>query len=392
MRKAGLLKVIAVMTVMLSSMSITVTAQTDGYKFNHGPYLQGLSYDDVHIFFTTSEKGFSKVQVRKTGSSDVKDYVTVNNGQIEAYNTMNAIKVDGLEPATEYEYRLVSKEMKEFLPYKVTYGETIESSWYKFRTLDPAAKSFSFVTVADVHGDSQKLKKLLAQMPMEQAQMVFFNGDVISHFENENQVYDGYVDACVEVFAKEKPFVLVRGNHETRGNMAREYYKYGYRKDGKYYGLYPVGETVVVMLDCGEDKPDSHEVYAGINAFDKYRQEQAEWLKKAMRSDEFKNAKRKIVMIHIPPISLHDASYDENHGARHITELFMPILNSAGIDLMICGHTHWSKFIEKGQEGNNFPIVIDDNKSASFVTSSQKGIEVVTKNINGEVIFNKVFQ
>ena len=99
-------------------------APKEDYVFNHGPYIQGLTEDEATIFFTTSSKGFSWVEARKKGSDEsARRFVTARDGLIEASGTRNAIRVDGLEAATDYEYRLVSKEMVEFRPYKVTYGE-----------------------------------------------------------------------------------------------------------------------------------------------------------------------------------------------------------------------------------------------------------------------------
>lgn len=383
----------AVITFVTLLWSDTLSAQDDGvYRFDHGPYLQCVTSSDAHVFFTTSRKGFSKVQLRRRGSSDIKEYVTIKSGLIEADNTMNAIKVDGLEPDTGYEYRLVSKEITDFKPYGVKFGDSIASEWYKFRTLESMPQEISFVTIADLHADSDKLRKLVANMPMDKAQMVFFLGDVIGSVDHPDRPYSGYIDASVELFATEKPFYIVRGNHETRGYLARSYDRYGYRKDGNYYGVYPFGETLVIMLDCGEDKPDHTEVYAGLNTFDKYREEQAEWLKKVAVSDEYKNAKRRIVMLHIPPFTHSDEAHELFHGSRHVASTLMPVLNAMDIDLMMCGHTHSQHMLEKKEGVYNFPIVIDDNKSASFVTSSPEGIHVITRNVQGETTLDRVFK
>ena len=87
-----------------------------GYRITHGPYLQALTYDGVTVAFTTSERGFSRVEVRRSDDpSAVRTCVTVNDGLVEAWNTMNAIRIDSLDAAieelgadyTEEEIRLV---------------------------------------------------------------------------------------------------------------------------------------------------------------------------------------------------------------------------------------------------------------------------------------------
>lgn len=370
-----------------------LTAQ-DGYRFDHGPYLQGLTSGEVYIYFTTSSEGFSRVELRKKGENGVRTFVTVDDGLVEAYNTKNAVRLDRLKPASEYEYRLLSKEMVEFRPYKVTYGEEIASPWFSFTTPDPSAKNCSFIAMSDIHADTAKYRKLLSLMPVASAESVFLIGDIISYFDVPDRPYTGFIDVSVDEFATEKPFVIVRGNHETRGKLARTYGDYVHRSGGHYYGTYMLGDTFIVMLDSGEDKADRHYVYAGITDFDSYRREQAEWLKGVVKTKEFRKAARRIVMVHIPPL-LKSVEWgdkgDVAHGPREVDELFMPILNNAKIDLMICGHTHREFLVETNKGVNNFPIVVNDNRSASAVKCSSDGVHVRTVNTDGEVTLDRIF-
>ena len=41
----------------------------------------------------------------------------------------------------------------------------------------------------------------------------------------------------------------------------------------------------------------------------------------------------------------------------------MPVLNEAGIDLMLCGHDHRYSFHPAGERDAKFPIVVNDNRS-----------------------------
>ena len=93
---------------------------------------------------------------------------------------------------------------------------------------------------------------------------------------------------------------MVRGNHETRGNLAREFSRYFPKEDGKIYGAYRLGDIMVVMLDSGEDKADSHPVYAGLTDFDAYRTEQAAWLEELVQTKEYKTARYRIVISQFP--------------------------------------------------------------------------------------------
>ena len=95
------------------------------YRLTHGPYLQGLTADGVTVVFTTSERGFSRVEVRRGGTGGIRTCVSVKDGLVAAYDTANAIRLDSLEAATEYEYRIVSTRIDSFEPYRVTYGESV---------------------------------------------------------------------------------------------------------------------------------------------------------------------------------------------------------------------------------------------------------------------------
>lgn len=97
--------------------------------------------------------------------------------------------------------------------------------------------------------------------------------------------------------------MLVRGNHETRGNKAREYAHYAPSTNGTFYGAFREGDVMFVVLDCGEDKPDDFPVYAGLNDFDSYRSEQARWFAELIRSKEYRTARWHVVMNHFPPVS-----------------------------------------------------------------------------------------
>lgn len=113
-------------TFLIFVSNIVLSAQ-EKYEFNHGPYLQGLNETEVSVFFTSSKKGFSHVELREAGKTDITKHYTYINGLIEANNTMNAIKLENLSANTKYEYRLISKEMTDFQPYKVTFGDSIAS-------------------------------------------------------------------------------------------------------------------------------------------------------------------------------------------------------------------------------------------------------------------------
>lgn len=392
MKKYLLILVLSALFITsFSSLSAQESTDTT-YRFDHGPYLQGLTYSDVYVYFTTSQKGFSWIDLRPVGKRAYTRCVTIDDGLIEANNTKNAIRLQKLLPNTSYEYRLVSVPIKQFRLSQSIYGDTIRTPWYTFKTLDPLANSCSFITTSDIHDDAKKYERLLSYMPLDKVDMVFLLGDILSHFSREGQPYTSFIDVSVEKFAKEKPFVLVRGNHDTRGALARTYPDYIYRPHNHFYGTYQLGNVFIVMLDNGEDKPDTHHDYSGITAFDDYRAKQLEWLKEVVQTDAYKNAEKRIVLTHIPPMPRGESARASVHAGDVLYREYLPILNAAHVDLMIAGHTHRFMLIEPRNNPNyQFPVLINDNKSASFVQVSPSGISIKTVNDQGEVTFEREF-
>lgn len=371
----------------------TVCAQgVQEYCFNHGPYLQELSNTGAFVYFTTSADGYSRVELCEEGSEDVTTHVTIDDGLIEAINTRNTIELKNLKPNTKYRYRLVSNEVKQFRLSRTIYGDTIRTDWFTFKTLNPAAKECTFLTTSDIHDDSAKYRKLLSYVPAQKTDMVFLLGDIMSHFSKEGQPYSSFIDVSVDEFAKEVPFVLLRGNHDTRGHLARTYDNYIHRQNGHFYGTYKIGDTFFILLDTGEDKPDDHHDYSGVTAFEQYRLEQQEWLKEVVKSKEFKSAKKRIVFTHMQPAKRPaDATRVSVHGPDMVYNLYMPILNKAKVDLLVCGHTHRFSLIEVKPGEYNFPVIINDNNSISYFKVNADGVHVTTYNTKGEVTLDRTF-
>ena len=351
----------------LGLLAVLYTASAQSYTFNHGPYLQELSEHAVTFVFTTSDKGFSWVEVKPDGGEAERHY-TVRNGLRDAYNTFNVIRVENLRPDTRYQYRLCSKQIADFQPYKVTFGDSIVSPWRRFSTPDPKATACSFIALSDMHQQPDKLGRLLNQAGVGSADMIFYVGDMMNYYDNEETPFRSFIDKSVELFASEKPFVLVRGNHETRGNMAREYARYVPKSSGKYYGAYRVGDIMFIVFDCGEDKPDDFWVYAGLTDFDGYRTEQAAWFGELIRSKAYKSAKWRIVMNHFPPLSHMESDNPERHGIQDITDKFLPLYNQAKIDLMISGHTHAYEFMSPDKYDRlTFPVIVNSTESVARI-------------------------
>lgn len=354
----------------------------------HGPYLQNPAPDGVTIVWLTDKPCVSRVEYG-TGEKLDRTAVSAHHGLVDAYTTTHAVTLNGLEPGTTYRYRVCSKEIVSFKPYKVVFAQTACSEPARFTTLEAGKREFSFVMVNDIHGKAGPLREKLDSVDWSGVDLAFLNGDSISHVETEKDVFAGFIDACVERFATKVPMVYVRGNHETRGLLARKLSGYLPPRDGRYYYAFSHGGVRFVVLDSGEDKADSADVYAGLVAFDPYRREQARWLAGEVASDAFRQAAWRIVVVHIPPWGGEDW-----HGELHARKVWGPILNGAGVDLMLCGHMHKHIHVKPSPQANAMPILINSNDAVLRVDVGPAGLKlrVTTKRDKSAATLDKVVE
>lgn len=352
----------------VATLLFALTAAAQDFKITHGPYLCDMTQDGVTVVWTTSKPALSWVEAAPADSlhfyagEHPRFYQTVA-GRKQARNTLHAVRIRGLESGTGYRYRIFSQEVVAWPNgNNVTYGKVLANDVfrrqpYAFRTFPAAGPECSFVVLNDIHGKSDYLTKLCKGVDFAELGFVAFNGDMSSSVESEDQLFRDYLDVSVGLFATGTPVLHTRGNHETRGVFADSLIDYFPRQNGQFYGLYRYGDICILVLDCGEDKPDNDIEYHGLADYDAYRVEECAWLERAVQSEEFLSASARIVLLHVPPTT------GTWHGNLHLNELFMPVLNQAGVDLMLCGHEHWYSFHPAGERGAQFPIVINDNKS-----------------------------
>lgn len=354
----------------------------------HGPYLVEPGENCMTIIWFTNKPCLSWVEYCGEGNfgtfpqwggyPEIARGIT--NGLVDANSKMHSIRLKNLKEGRKYKYRIVSKEILQYDPYEVIYGDSMVGEICEFETLSTQLTNFSFGAVTDGHERAAALDTLLQASPLDSMDMIFYTGDMLNWIGDEERIFNGLIDVSVDHFAKTKPFILIRGNHETRGPNARDLFPYFPHSSGKYYFAFSQGNVRFVVLDCGEDKPDTHPVYAGLVDFDGYRTEQAEWLKQEVERDEFKNAQYKIVLVHIPPFT------GRGHGGQDLTEKWGPILNEADIDLVISGHTHRFAIMEPREDLNNFPVLIlgKDMMLKADVSSEQLSLSI--RDIKGQPV------
>ena len=369
---------------LLAGVAFALTAAAQELRITHGPYLCDMTQDGVTVVWTTSKPALSWVEASPADTlntpapKQARYYQTVAGRKL-ARRTLHAVRIRGLQPGADYRYRIVSQEVQSWPDVNnVIYGKALGADAsrrrvYGFRTFPGTGSDCSFIMLNDIHGKADYMTRLCKGVDFSKLGFVAFNGDMSSSVESGEQLFKAYLDASVSLFASDTPILFTRGNHETRGVFADSLGDYFPGRNGQFYGIYRYGDVCILLLDCGEDKPDDHAEYNGLADYDAYRAEELEWLKKAVRSEEFLSASARIVLLHIPP------TVDGWHGSRQLNEHFVPVLNEAGIDLMLCGHDHYYSFHPAGERDAQFPVVVNDNKSyvRCDVTDSLIRVQVV---------------
>ncbi len=333
-------------------VDVRISTPTDEI-FRTKPYLQKAVDKGITICWMTNVPTKSWVEYGKDGKLDQKKYLYVD-GQMLCNNTNHHFRLTDLEPGTTYSYRVCSEEILSYGAYSKDFGYTACSDVYTFKLPEENKKDFTVLFFNDMHNNidlMERFSDLIKKQKLEY-DFVIYNGDCIDAPKNEASAVDVLKQLIDIASGETKPFILMRGNHEIRGA-----YSIGMRSlfdyiNGTTYGSFNMGDTRFVMLDCGEDKPDSTWVYYGLNDFNQFREDQASFLRKELASQDFKQAKRRILVHHVPIYAGRKGSYNP------CFEKWSDILANAPFDICINAHWHRFSYYPKKEVGNNFPIIV----------------------------------
>lgn len=367
-------------------------------KIVAGPYIQACSDTEFTVVWQTDSDALSWVEIAPNDGTHFyntarKQYFQTIHGR-RPIGRWHKVTVDGLEPNTIYRYRVLHKGITTNQGNKrVRYTESKGSNVYRrqpytIRTLGGGEDVTRFAIGNDFHDKPELLAQLFSKDIITPAayDFVLYNGDMVSSFESEERLVNSVITPSVAQFATEVPLFFSRGNHETRGAEATTYSDYFPTTTGAPYYTFSDGPALFIVLDGGEDKPDSDIEYHDLVRYDTYREKEAKWLKSVVESEQFKAATVKIVIIHIPPKS------SGWHGEAEIARLFVPILNLAGIDAMFCGHIHKYRFSEVNDPtyGCNFPIVCLPNRVRADIEVSKEKIAYTITTAEGNTTNNEI--
>ena len=325
------------------------------------PYLQLATPTSMNVMFQTNSVCHCWIEYG-TDTQHTQRARTILDGQEVCYDIENNIKLDNLKPGTRYYYRVCAMEILYKGAYSNHFGaDTLRTPFYSFRTPALKDEDFTCLVFNDLHEHGETLAHLKNLCKDIDYDFVIFNGDCLPEPRNREHAISMIHSLADEVNGAEKPVIFLRGNHEIRNFYSAEmHHQIGYYND-KTYSAFTRGNTRFMLLDLGEDKPDSTPVYGGLNDFTQLRHDQVEFIKKELASREFKSARNHVLISHIPVFGNTDKY-------RPCTELWGPMLSRAPFNVALAAHTHLAKFYPKGVDGCRYPVYVGGGYNKSDAT------------------------
>lgn len=337
------------------------SVQLFAVKFDSKPYLQNVQSNEATVMWLCSDNVgmYGWVEYIAKGGTRQKAYQIVDG--VRAFNNhINQVRLANLQPGTQYSYRVYNVALTQVNRTSLKSGDTIVSDIYTFTTPAVDAPTVKCRIFNDIHTNPTVFTKLMGYSMVNDYDFVFFTGDILNIVEDENAILTNLLRPCINLFATQKPFFTVKGNHENNREYVRHYWEYFANSSsatGRTLGYYSFswGPCFFIVLDSGSDIDDSTGFLASLQHFDSYREEQAVWLEKELQSEAKKKAAFTFVMMHAPTYSNTTKEY---HQSTHSRELFQPLFHKYGIDALICGHTHIPAIMEADEDTHHYPIVI----------------------------------
>ena len=370
--------------LFLLGVSLCLPGIAGGVK--SGPWVSEARTDRVTILWTSEVPGMAYVEL----SDGTKVWETFAGRRV--FHRLHSVRIDGLAPGETVRYRVCGQELTDDSNARnPKFGDIYEGEWHSVRTFDPKALECRFSVFNDIHMRTRDYSALAAQVDSASTDFLFLNGDLVSA---GNYVLDTQVRYSIEPLGALPagiPVLFGRGNHEGRGNNVELVADvYPNEDPAPFYYTFRQGPVAFIVFDAGETGTNRSNLYSGKEVYEDYLFEQLEWAKKAMKERSFRKAPVKVCILHVPMIDHEDKT--DYLIQRWLNVHFMPLLNKAGIDLMIGADLHTQMYCEAGTMNNDFPIFVNDEDRRLDVTYSNGFLTLRSFRADGRLDFEKTIK
>jgi predicted phosphodiesterase len=269
------------------------------FRMLSAPVLTAPAPDAVSVLWATSHPATGWVEYGET--ADLGWRATgAAHGLMPFDERCFKVRLNGLRKGTRYFYRVRAAQVDFRNAYKIIRESEVASEVHEFVTPDPSAETARFTVWNDTHENAQTLQALHAAHEKAPGDFLLWNGDITNDIYSEEKMVGQFLSPAGLPFAAKVPLHFVRGNHDVRGPAARRLERFTDVPGNEYFYWFRQGPLAGLVLDTGEDKPDSHPVYAGLNDFAEFRTAQAEWLARTIAHPDFQSAPFRVLFCHIP--------------------------------------------------------------------------------------------
>lgn len=315
---------------------------------NPAVFAVGKSYQ---IIVTTKYQSFISIKIGE------KLFVDDSNGILCSSSRTHNIEVPQELLNSEKHYTVIEKGIIKRLPY---FSKTRKDRKYEYDFKPVPENNPKCYHIADAHNETELTVK--AAKVYGDIDFLILNGDVpedSGRTANFNTIFK----IASDVTGGNIPVVFARGNHDLRGNCAELFARYAPAQDDKTYYTFRLGSIWGIILDCGEDKPDSHPEYGFTVACHQFREKETEYIKSVIKNGkkEFDapGVKTRLVICHSPFTHKFESPFDIE---PEIFTKWAELLKKVKPDLMICGHTHRLNISMPGSDydtyGQPCPVVV----------------------------------
>lgn len=352
----------------------------------NGPYLQNPTPEGITVMFQAAGPARSVVEygLDTLSTASARELI---GGQEVCHDIEHKIRLEGLQGGRKYYYRIKAQEILDNQAYSKTFGEQYTSPWYSFTLPAENTSDFTALIFNDLHQSKtamDAMERLAAQTPHD---FIIFNGDCLPEPSDRAEAVAAIGNLVERFNGSETPIFFIRGNHEIRNAWSSGMPALFDNPGGKTYGAFSWGDTRFVLLDCGEDKPDSTWVYYGLNDFTGLRHDQIGFLEEEGASKPFRKAARRVLVHHIPV-------WGNTDEYRPCTQLWSPVLKKMPFDIDFGAHTHSMAVLPAGSpEGNPFPVIVGSGpEKPMMIVLEKKGkemkVRVIDENGVGKAALN----
>ena len=370
--------------LLFLSVTLCLTALAGGVK--SGPWVTEARTDRVTILWTSEVPGMAYVEL----ADGTKVWETFAGRRV--FHRLHSVRIDGLKPGEVLRYRVCGQNLEDDSNARnPKFGDFYEGAWHQVRTFDPKASECRFSVFNDVHNRVEWYEALAAQVDSASTDFLFLNGDIASA---ANHQLDEFVQLEIEPLGSLTagiPVLFGRGNHEGRGNnvelMADVYPN---SDPAPFYYTFRQGPVAFIVFDAGETGKSRSILYSGSDVYEDYLNEQIEWAKKALKERWFRKAPVKVCLLHVPMIDHEDKT--DYLLQRWLNVHIVPLLNKAGVDLMIGADLHEFMYCEPGTMGNDFPIIVNNEARRLDFTYSHGYMTLRTFHPNGTLEYERTLK